>query len=172
MAKTATKRTTQTTKIAGKRVRIVTTTSASGTKVTVTDAPVLEIDLQTEAVKCIKRMPGYASTIEDVLSGKGKFTIAADQNGSGYRSRQASVKFKAAGMMAGEPDLRFYFAGGRLRTMEFKGEEGALTASQNKRFPLLRALGFQINVVEASTPREAAEKAVALVSDWLAANDN
>ncbi|MNL61064.1 hypothetical protein D3C87_1849370 [compost metagenome] len=70
-------------------------------------------------------------------------------------------------MAAGEPDIRLYFAGGILRCLEMKGEEGSLTASQEKRFPLLRALGFQIHVVEASTPADAARQAVELVRSWL-----
>lgn len=166
------KRQVQTTRINGKRVQI--TTTAAGIKIT--PAPVLELDLQIAAVKAIKSLPEYARTAEDVANGKGKFTFAADQNGSGYRSRNMAVKFKAAGMMAGEPDLRFYFADGVLRSMELKAEKGKLTDSQEKRHPLLRALGFEIVVVEASSEDEAASKAVATVRAWLGAatavNDN
>ena len=159
-------KTTQTTRLNGKRVRIVTTVTANGTKVTVSDAPVLEIDLQVEAVKHLKRMPEYVADAKDVRPGT--FTLAADQNGSGFRGRNAAVKLKAAGMAAGEPDIRLYFFGGTLRCLEMKGAEGSLTASQEKRFPLLRALGFQIDVVEASTPADAARQAVELVRGWLA----
>ncbi|PDS97683.1 oxidoreductase [Rhizobium sp. S9] len=161
------KRQTQTTRMNGKRVRIVTTTGKDGgTKVTVEQAPVLEIDLQIEAVKLIKRMPEYVSDVSKTRPGT--FTLAADQNGSGFRGRNAAVKLKAAGMAAGEPDLRLYFFGGTLKAIEFKGEEGSLTDSQEKRFPLLRALGFEIEVVEASTPSEAADKAVFIVRGWIA----
>lgn len=165
MAKQPTKTTVQTTKLNGKRVRLVTTTTATGTKVTMKDAPVLEIDLQIEAVKHLKRMAEYVADVKDVRPGT--FALAADQNGSGFRGRNAAVKLKAAGMAAGEPDLRFYFFGGILRAMEMKGEEGELTASQEKRFPLLRALGFTIEVVEAASGDEAAEKAVAIMRRWL-----
>ncbi|MEZ2132486.1 MULTISPECIES: VRR-NUC domain-containing protein [unclassified Sinorhizobium] len=161
---------TQTTLLDGKRVRIVTTTSAAGTKVTLKAAPVLEIDLQIAVVKQLKRMPEYVDDVTKVRPGT--FTLAADQNGSGFRGRNAAVKLKAAGMAAGEPDLRLYFYGAILRCLEMKGEEGSLTDSQNKRFPLLRAFGFEIEVIEASTPEEAAAKAVATVRRWLAANDN
>jgi hypothetical protein len=170
MKKTKSKTTTQTTRIAGKRVRLVTTTKAGKTTVTVKDAPVLEIDLQIEAVKHLKRMAEYVVDASQVRSGT--FTLAADQNGSGFRGRSAAVKLKAAGMAAGEPDVRLYFAGGVMRSIEMKGEEGGLTASQEKRFPLLRALGFEIEVVEATTPEEAAEKSVRTVRRWLADNDN
>ncbi|MBD9542933.1 VRR-NUC domain-containing protein [Ensifer sp. ENS04] len=159
------KRQVQTTKLNGKRVRIVTTTSASGTKVTVKTAPVLEIDLQIAAVRSLKAMPEYVADASKVKHGT--FTLAADQNGSGFRGRNAAVKLKAAGMAAGEPDIRLYFFGGTLRCLEMKGEEGALTASQEKRFPLLRALGFHIDVVEAATPADAARQAVELVRGWL-----
>ena len=158
-------KTTQTTRLDGKRVRIVTTTSAKGTKVTVTDAPVLEIDLQIAAVRSLKAMPEYVADARHVRPGT--FTLAADQNGSGFRGRNAAVKLKAAGMAAGEPDVRLYFHGGVLRCLEMKGAEGSLTDSQEKRFPLLRALGFQIDVVEASSPDEAARQVVELVRGWL-----
>ncbi|RWX22596.1 VRR-NUC domain-containing protein [Rhizobium leguminosarum] len=170
MAKQPTKRTTQTTKLNGQRVRIVTTVTPTGTRVEVKAAPVLEIDLQIAAVRELKRMPEYVAKAEDVRPGT--FTLAADQNGSGFRGRNAAVKLKAAGMAAGEPDIRLYFAGGVLRAIEMKGEEGGLTDSQEKRFPLLRALGFEIAVVEAASETEAAEKAVAIARGWLAANDN
>ena len=163
---TAMPRTTQTTRVAGKRVRIVTTTGKNGTKVSVKQAPVLEIDLQIAAVRSLKAMPEYVFDAKNVRPGT--FTLAADQNGSGFRGRNAAVKLKAAGMAAGEPDIRLYFHGGVLRCLEMKGEEGSLTASQEKRFPLLRALGFQIEVVEAATPEDAARQAVELVRGWLA----
>lgn len=161
-------RQTQTTRINGKRVRIVTTDG----KVTIKPAPVLEIDLQTEVVKHLKRLPEYVGTVANVRPGT--FTLAADQNGSGFRGRNAAVKLKAAGMAAGEPDLRLNFYGGVIRYIEMKGEEGGLTESQKSRFPLLRALGFQIEVIEAATPEDAAQRAVSLVREWLAApaNDN
>lgn len=170
---TKSKRQVQTVKHKGQRIRIVQTTRADGSVSVKVEAPeVLEIDLQAAAVKKLKAVPEYAKTVQGVLDGKGQFTIAADQNGSGFRGRNAAVKLKAAGMMAGEPDLRVYFRGGVLRAMEFKGEKGSLTDSQEERFPLLRALGFEIHVVEATTCEDAAAQAVALVRGWLAANGN
>ncbi|MEY9198694.1 hypothetical protein ABIA16_003810 [Sinorhizobium fredii] len=169
-AKKTTTRQQQTTRMNGKRVRIVTTVGKDGTKVTVKAAPVLEIDLQIEVVKQLRRMPEYVADAKDVRPGT--FTLAADQNGSGFRGRNAAVKLKAAGLTAGEPDVRLYFFGSALKAIEMKSAEGSLTASQEKRFPLLRALGFEIEVVEASTPEDAARQSVALVRGWLAANDN
>lgn len=167
------KREQQTVRVKGKRTRIVSITRADGSVSVRLETPdVLEIDLQAAAVKEIKRMPEYAKSAEDVLAGRGEFTLAADQNGSGFRGRNAAVKLKAAGMAAGEPDLRLYFSGGVLRCIEFKGANGILEDSQERRFPLLRALGFEIHVVEASTTEDAAAQAVALVRGWLAENDN
>ncbi|UYE95858.1 hypothetical protein KNLIENLN_00045 [Sinorhizobium phage NV1.1.1] len=163
---TKAKRITQTTKLEGKRVRIITITDEKGTRIKVETPPVLEIDLQIEAVKRLKRMPEYVADAKNVRPGT--FTLAADQNGSGFRGRNAAVKLKAAGMAAGEPDVRLYFFGGILRCIEMKGEKGSLTDSQEKRFPLLRALGFQIDVIEATAQEEAADKAEALVRGWLA----
>lgn len=173
MAKITTKSrtTTQTVRIKGVRTKLVTTTRADGTVSIKTKlAPVLEIDLQIAATKRVKRLPEYVSRVEDVRPGT--FTLAADQNGSGFRGRNAAVKIKAAGMAAGEPDWRLYFYGGVLRGVEFKGEDGELTDSQEKRFPLLAALGFPITIVEARSEDEAADKAEAAVRGWLADNDN
>lgn len=133
-------------------------------------APVLEIDLQIAAVRRLKAMSEYVADAECVKPGT--FTLAADQNGSGVRGRNAAVKLKAAGMAAGEPDVRLYFFGGTLRCIEFKGERGKLEESQEVRFPLLRALGFTVDIVEARSEDEAADKAEALVLGWLVANDN
>ncbi|ESX78258.1 nuclease [Mesorhizobium sp. LSHC414A00] len=161
-----TKTTTQTVRIRGKRVRLVTRNG----KVTIKSAPVLEIDLQAAAVRRLKAMPEFVSGADDVRPGM--FTLAADQNGSGVRGFNTAAKLKAAGMAAGEPDLRLYIFGGRLASLEFKGERGKLEASQELRFPLLRALGFTVEVVDAKDEDEAADKAEATVRGWLAANDN
>lgn len=156
------KTTTQTTIIKGARVKLVTKNG----KVTVKPADVLEIEMQTEAVRQIRKLPGYTASVEKLVGGG--FTLAADQNGSGYRSMKAAVKFKAAGMVAGEPDVRLYFGNGILRALEFKAKKGKLTDSQKVRFPLLRALGFQIEIVEADSIEDAASQAVELVQRWLA----
>lgn len=155
----------QTVKIGGKRTLLVTKDG----KVTVKVPPVLEIDLQASAVRRLKAMPEYVHDAKDVRPGT--FTLAADQNGSGKRGWNNAVKLKAAGMAAGEPDTRLYFYGGTLRSIEYKGEKGKLEASQEKRFPLLRALGFTIDVIEAATEDFAADQAEALVRMWLGENN-
>lgn len=166
------KREQQTAMVGGKRTRIITITRADGSVSVKMEAPeVLEIDLQAAAVKRAKAMPGYVNDAKDVRPGT--FALAADQNGSGKRGWNTGSKLKAAGMMAGEPDVRVYLFGGILRCAEFKGALGKLEPSQEKRFPTLRALGFQIDVVEAKSEDEAADKFEALLRGWLAAdNDN
>lgn len=156
------KRTVQTTRINGAKVRLV--TGADG-KITIKAAPIDEWELQAAAVRALKAMPGYAEAASDVVPGG--FTIAGDMNGD-YRSKQAAVKAKATGIAAGDPDLRVYASGGRLLLIEYKGEEGTVTASQKVRHPLLRALGYTVQVIKASTKEECAAASVEAVREWLA----
>ena len=164
------KRTTQTTKLNGKRVRIVTTTGANSTKVTVKAAPVLEWALQAAAVRQMKAMPEYASSASMVAAndnnGQRSFAIAADMNGD-YRSKRAAVIAKATGIAAGDPDLRLYGQNGSLLLIEFKNAEGRLSSDQKERHALLRALGYRIEVVKAVTEEDAARQAIELVRSWL-----
>ena len=169
-----TTRSVQTTRVNGKRVRLVTTTTATGTKVTMKDAPVEEWLLQAAAVRALKAMPEYAASAKDVTGnaarGRASFTIAGDMNGD-YRSKRAAVKAAATGIAAGDPDLRLYLAGGVLRLIEYKNGEGTLTASQRIRHPLLAALGFPVETLKVRTEAEAAERTVELVRGWLAECD-
>ncbi|RVL38001.1 VRR-NUC domain-containing protein [Sinorhizobium meliloti] len=171
MAKKTTTRQTQTTRIAGKRVRIVTTTSASGTKVTVKAAPIEEWILQAAAVRALKAMPEYAASAERVAANdnaaRPSFTIAGDMNGD-YRSKRAAVKASATGIAAGDPDLRVYLPNGVLRLIEYKNAEGKPTASQKIRHPLLAALGHPVETLKVATEEEAAATSVELVRGWLA----
>lgn len=162
------KRTTQTTRMNGAKVRIVTTTTESGTRVEVKAAPVEEWLLQASAVRALKAMPEYAATAERVAanSNRPSFTIAGDMN-AGRRSRNESVKAQATGIAAGDPDLRLYLSGGRLRLIEYKNVEGTLTASQKVRHPLLAALGHQVVTLKVATEEEAASETVRLVRSWL-----
>lgn len=87
---------------------------------------------------------------------RGDFTMAGDMNGVHLNASQAS-KAKLTGMRAGEADLRFYCAGGRLLLVELKRKGGRLSDDQKERHPKLRALGYQVEVVFAATPAEASE---------------
>lgn len=150
--------TTQTTRIGGVR-KIIKTTAAG--KVTVTNALPLEWELQAAQVRALRAMPEYGK----------QFLFAGDQNAA-KRGQTATAQAKAAGMTAGEPDLRIYLEGGRLGLIENKVGRAALEPSQVTRHPALAALGHPVTVVRAVTEDDAAAQAVALVRKWLAGNDN
>jgi len=152
-----TKTTTQTTRVNGVRVRLVTTTSASGTKVTVKAAPTEEWLLQAAAVRALRAMPEYGKL----------FTLAGDFNAA-RRSMLEQVKAKATGLTPGEHDKRVYMIGGRLGLIEYKNADGRLSKEQISRHAELHALGFTLQaVIKATTEEEAARKAVAVVKGWL-----
>lgn len=160
---TSTSRTTQTqtTRVNGKRVRIVT----RGGKVSIKQAPMLEEDMQAAMVDALRKMPEYGAPP------RGQFIFAGDMNAE-RRGHKARAKALKTGMAAGEPDMRIYGAGGRLLLIENKVGRAPLTESQKTRHPLLAAVGHPVTIVRASTTDEAATKAVALVRGWLADNDN
>lgn len=162
---------TQTTTVKGKRVRLVTTTKAGKTTVTMKAAPIEEWVLQAAAVRAIKAMPEYAGDATKVAANdnaaRQSFTIAGDMNGD-FRSKRAAVKATATGIAAGDPDLRIYLPNGELRLIEYKNGEGTLTASQKKRHPLLAALGHPVVTIKVKTEAEAVEQSVAVVKGWLA----
>jgi hypothetical protein len=146
----------QTTRLAGKRVRIVTTVTATGTSVKVTDALPKEWELQAAQVRALRAMPEYGKL----------FLLAGDQN-SAKRGPRAQQEAIAAGMTPGEADLRIYVAGGQLRMIENKVGNGRLSPAQVERHAALARLGFTVEVVRAEACMEGAEKAVALVRSWL-----
>lgn len=161
-----------TVRIGGKRMRIVTTAAGTTTK----PAPVEEWRLQAAAVRALRATPEYAATADDVRPGT--FTFAADFN-AGKRN---ATRAKATGVMAGEPDIRVYGYGARLLLIEYKNAEGELSVDkvvkgkkrvgQTTRHALLRALGYRVEVIKATTPEECAAATVSLVRGWLAANEN
>lgn len=167
---TTTKTTTQTVRINGVRTKLVTRNG----KVTATTAAPQEWELQAAQVKALRALPEYAKSASDVLRGRGLFTLAGDQN-SAKRGPKARTQALAAGLTAGEHDLRLYMIGGRLGLIENKVGKAKLEPSQEARHPLLAALGFTRQaVVRAVTCEDAADQAVALVRGWLreAGNDN
>lgn len=70
-------------------------------------------------------------------------------------------------MTAGEPDVRLYFGGGRLVSVENKVGNGPLSPSQGPRHAVLRSLGFTVHLLRATTPDEAAEAMLAIVDEEL-----
>lgn len=166
MAQAAKKTKRTTTRINGQRIRLVTRDGVTVAK----PAPVEEWRLQAEAVRQLRTLPEYCGEAIDVtqnaVSGVAAFTLAADFNAG----KRDAAKAKATGVTAGEADLRIYGAGGRLMLIEYKNAEGRLSADQVKRHALLRALGYRVEVIKATTPEECAAASVALVRGWLADN--
>lgn len=78
------------------------------------------------------------------LEGEGwQLTVAADM-GAAKRSFAEAAKCKAMGLTAGEPDVRVYFPGGKLVSIECKVDEKQPSEVQLKRHGRLRALGFDV----------------------------
>lgn len=148
----------QTTKINGKRVAL--TTSAKG-KVTVKPAPHTEDELQEAQVTALRRHPAFGK----------EFTFAASLEAE-RRGPRARSKALRTGMMAGEPDLRIYTSHGRVLFVENKVGNARFQPTQEPRHALLRALGFTVHVIRATTPDEAVSAILAIVNAALAANDN
>lgn len=153
--KTTTTRTTQTVRINGARVRLVTQNG----KVTTTKAAPLEWELQAAQVRRLRSMPEYGK----------QFLIAGDQN-SAKRGPRAQAQATAAGMTPGEADMRCYGAGGRLLMWENKVGNGRLSPAQVARHAALAKLGHVVEVLRADSEQEAADKAERLVRGWLVEN--
>lgn len=157
---TTTRRTTV--RIGGKRIRLTTKDGVTVAK----PAPIEEWRLQAEAVRRLSDMPECAATAAAVKPGT--FTFAADFNAG----KRDATKAKATGVKAGETDLRVYGYAARLLLIEYKNAEGRLSKDQVARHALLRALGYRVEVIKASTPEECASASVALVRGWLVGNEN
>lgn len=149
---------TQTVRINGARVRL--TTSASG-KVTAKHAAPLEWELQAAQVRALRALPEYGKL----------FLLAGDQN-SAKRGPRAQQQAIAAGMTAGEPDVRIYGSGGRLLLIENKVGNGKLSPAQASRHTALAKLGHHVVVLRATTAEAAAQQAVDLVRGWLASHSS
>lgn len=169
MARTTTtkRRTVQTTRINGAKVRLIIGTDG---KITIKPSPVEEWLLQAAAVRALKAMPEYAATADKVAEntarGLPSFTIAGDMNGD-YRSKRAAVKAQATGIAAGDPDLRVYLPDGALRLIEYKNAEGRPTDSQRIRHPLLASIGHPVVTLKVGTEDEAAARTVELITGWI-----
>lgn len=156
----------QTVRIGGKRT-IITTRNG---KVTTKAALPLEFELQAAQVRALRAMPEYARAARDVRPGT--FTLAADQNAA-RRGPKAMSEAVAAGLTAGEHDVRIYMYGGVLGLIENKVGQARLSPVQVDRHAVLAALGFRRQeVIRSTDPDDAAAQAVRIVRGWLAANDN
>lgn len=152
------------------RTKRTTRTLANGTRVTrtkVVEAGPLEWEIQAEAVRRLRAMPGYG----DAAAPDVTFTLAGDFN-SARRSPQQATIAKATGIAAGEPDLRIYAGDGRLLLIELKGPDTPISTNQRKRHALLASLGHPVTVVRGKTIEQGASDVMALVRGWLAGPDN
>lgn len=149
-----------------RRLRPKTKKLPNGTTVTTVEpAPPEEWAMQAEAVRRLRQLPQYDR----------EFTLAGDFNAA-RRSPREATKAKATGLTPGEHDLRIYLQGGRLGLIELKRtrrQGGRLSPAQRDRHALLQRLGFNRQaVVYAADEDDAATQVVAIVLEWLAANDN
>lgn len=133
----------------------------SGIRVRKPTNKVPEWRVQAAMIRALRAMPEFDK----------RFTLAGDM-AAASRSPQMSVKMKATGLVAGEPDVRIYVEGGRLCLIEVKTDDGRESPEQIDRIALLDNLGFTVEVIQTSDPEQAAQRAVSLVRGWLAANDN
>lgn len=143
-------------------MRTKTTTLKNGTRVTKASTDVPEWKIQAAAVRALRAMPAFGR----------RFTLAGDM-ASGRRGWQTATIAKATGLVKGEADLRLYMEGGRLGLIEYKAAKGRLSPEQKDRGALLARLGFGYQaIVKATSEADSAEKTLAIVKGWLAANDN
>jgi len=156
--KSSTRRTQQTVRVNGVRTTI--TTNPNG-KVTTKPALPEEWELQAEQIKRLRAMPEHGKT----------FLLAGDQNAA-RRGPKARSQAIAAGMTAGEPDVRVYLLGARVAFIENKVGEAALLPSQVTRHRALKSLGHTVAVVRAINRSDAADQAERLVRTWITSNDN
>lgn len=110
-----------------------------------------------------KLQEGVCIALEAELRARpGAFAYSAGMEGVRLTAGQR-VKAKATGMQAGEPDLRFYFPGGRLVLVELKADGGRLNPAQKDRHAVMQALGFIVHTVKATSVAEASRLVLAIV---------
>lgn len=147
----------QTTVVDGKRVVIVQAMDKDGNvKTKMLEANVLESDLQAAQVSALKGHKHYGK----------RFTLAGDM-GAGKRGPKAIADALRTGLESGEPDLRLYFQGGRLVSIENKAKRTPVSPDQIARHALLRQLGFEVHVIKSTTEDEATRAVLAIVDAIL-----
>jgi|SRR5580700_6945274 hypothetical protein len=90
------------------------------------------------------------------------YYLAADFN-AGKRNHS---KAKAMGLLPGVPDLRFYFALGKLVWIELKRTKGKLSPEQIAHHAFLKRNGHAVFIVFAQTPLEAWQRVEAIVKNY------
>lgn len=139
----------------------------SGIRVRTAPAGPQEWEIQAEAVRQCRALPGFGDEWAPGVT----FTLAGDFN-AGRRNPRQAVIARATGITPGETDLRFYGLGGRLLMVELKGPKTPVSPEQKTRHALLRGLGHRVEIVRGKTIEQGAADVVQLVRGWLAANDN
>lgn len=97
--------------------------------------------------------------------------IEGDMNAARRSLREIGLA-KATGLNSGSADLRVYIKGPRLLLIEYKTTDGDLSQDQEDAHAELRALGFEVIVVQEPTPEATAALTLALVEARLPGNDN
>ena len=85
---------------------------------------------------------------------RAKYVVAGDMNAGKRNPGQA----KATGILAGEPDMRFYLEGPRLVLIELKTKKGIVSEGQLKHHDKLKLFGFEVYTVFGESPVDAWEK--------------
>lgn len=122
-----------------------------------TDGRPLEWRLQASVVKVLMQHPWHGR----------RFAFAGDQNAA-KRTLSGAAIAKATGMMAGEPDMRFYLERGRIGLIEMKRKGNTLQDEQLARHATLRHLGFdKLETVTAETEADAVKQVMQILEGWL-----
>lgn len=93
-------------------------------------------------------------------------TCAGDMN-AGKRGRGAAALAKLTGLTAGEPDVRIYFKGGRIKLVEIKRAKGIVSEAQRNRHLDLARLGFHVQTLWLIDETDARFHAAAIARDFL-----
>jgi hypothetical protein len=92
------------------------------------------------------------------------FEFAGDFNAGKRNGGRA----KLTGLKAGEPDIRIYLGGAKLKMIEMKTGVGKLSKEQKERHNKLDALDFEIATVFANDESDAVNQCQKLLVGWLA----
>ena len=103
--------------------------------------------------------------LQSLMSQGHAFAFAAGLEGVPLTPKKRG-EMRAQGMAAGEPDLRFYFAGPRLVLLENKAGGGSVSKDQRERHALLRSFGFEVRVAKMKTLDDARQTVRDLVREF------
>jgi len=93
------------------------------------------------------------------------FLYESSLEGIKLTKRQAA-KAKALGMKKGVTDLRFYFPSPVMVCIELKRRLGSVSKEQKQRHAWLKAMGFEVHVVKAKTPKDGWDQVLAILTGY------